>query len=366
MRLSSIPKLMIVLVLLVGVILGLLLPGPAVAAPPIPGVYQSGFENAERVRELTTPFTIVALPDTQMYSALGQIEFKKQIEWVLANAADKNIVFVTHLGDVVDDGTDDAQWADALDALNPLLAQDWLPFSIVRGNHDDPGYFLENLPLSLMQSKPWFVAASPSGLCQAQKFKVQQAWFLHIGFQVWPTEAELEWADELLNRPSLQGMPVIVSTHDYLDTGGKSVAGRTIWDAFVKDNPLVFMVLCGHVADERAFIDYNSFDLPVYEMLSDYQQFRPFGGNGLMRLITIDPVGDSIGVRTFSPYFQYENGDETATDYYETDADSQFEYSAASGSVVNLKERLTFDVGESTLATVRHALGSLTGFISAQ
>ncbi len=86
---------------------------------------------------------------------------------------------------MVDGGTDDRQWANASDALDPLLGQDWLPFSIVRGNHDDPGYFLKNLPLSLMQSKPWFVAASPSGLCQAQMFKVQEAWFLHIGFQVW-------------------------------------------------------------------------------------------------------------------------------------------------------------------------------------
>ncbi len=311
---------------------------------PIQGSLRSdspATQNASRVRDLTTPFMIVALPDTQVYSELGQVEFRKQIEWVLANAADKNIVFVTHLGDVVDDN-DKAQWANARDALDPLLAQDWLPFSIVRGNHDDPAYFLDNLPLSLMQSKPWFVAASPSGLCQAQMFPVEEASFLHIGFQVWPTDADLEWANDLLQEPALQGMPVIVSAHDYLHGGGKSDTGRWIWNAFVKNNPMVFMVLCGHDARERAFVSYNVAGLPVYEMLSDYQQFRPFGGNGLMRLITIDPRKDTIDVETFSPYFQYKNGDEPDTDYYETDANSQFQYSAASGFAGNIGERFIF------------------------
>ena len=170
-------------------------------------------------------------------------------------------------------------------------------------------------------------------------FPVEEAYFLHIGFQVWPTDAELEWANDLLKEPALQGMPVIVTTHDYLGGHGKSGTGRRIWSAFVKNNPMVIMVLCGHVAQERAFVSYNAAGLPVYEMLSDFQQFRPFGGNGLMRLITIDPRKDTIDVKTFSPYFQYKNGDEPDTSYYETDANSQFQYSAASGFAVNIRER---------------------------
>ncbi len=256
-RHRAIARLVITLVAvfsLAAVVLGVLVTGPVNAAQSVTGLYEPVMENAKRVRELTTPFVIAVLPDTQGYTGsagLGRPGFAKQIEWLLANAADKNIVFVTQVGDLVVGGTDDREWANARNALDPLFAQDWLPFSIVRGNHDDPGYFLKNLPLSLMQSKPWFVAASPSGLCQAQMFKVQEAWFLHIGFQVWATEAELRWADELLKRPSLRGLPVIVSTHDYLDyRGKKSSTGRRMWDAFVNDNPMVFMVLCGHMRGE--------------------------------------------------------------------------------------------------------------------
>ncbi len=142
-------------------------------------------------------------------------------------------------------------------------------------------------------------------------------------------EEDLQWADQLLERPDLAGVPVIVSTHEYLGGHGKTPTGQRIWDDFVKDNPMVFMVLCGHIALERNFVDYNAAGLPVYEMLSDYQQFRPFGGNGLMRLITIDPVKDTIEVKTFSPYYRYASGAKTDTDYYETDADSQFQYTGA-------------------------------------
>jgi predicted phosphodiesterase len=287
------------------------------------------------------PFTIAALPDTQVYSEDGELGFAKQVEWVLENARKKNIVFVTHLGDVVDNGTDEAQWDNAMAALDPLLRQEWLPFSIVRGNHDDPTFFLDNLPVSLMESKPWFVAVSESGLCQAQTFRVQGISFLHVGFQKDPTDAELAWANDLLSQPSLRGMPVIVSTHDYIDGSGRSFTGRRMWDGFVKNNPMVFMVLNGHTHTEYALVSHNAANRPVYQMLSDYQD-RDFGGNGLMRLITIDPVAGQITVKTFSPYYQTEtdeedqNGDpiiQVESNYFETDSDSQFAYS------VNLRER---------------------------
>jgi hypothetical protein len=314
---------------LVGVLLTVSFSGSASAAPDRLGGRQLVSENTERLRELTRPFVIAVLPDTQSYCTWRRVEFRKQIDWLLANAQDKNIVFVTHLGDVVDGGKDDRQWAHALKALDPLLAQDWLPFSIVRGNHDDPDYFRMHLPLSLMSGKPWFVGAAPSGLSQAQMFKVEGARFLHIGFPIWPSPEDLRWADELLDRPDLAGVPVVITTHEYLEGHGKTATGKRIWNDFVKSNPMVFMVLCGHHAMERNFVDYNAAGLPVYEMLSDYQQFRPFGGNGLMRLITIDPVKNTIAVETFSPYYRYNSGAKTNTHYYETDADSQFQYTGA-------------------------------------
>ncbi|MHB8771546.1 MAG: alkaline phosphatase [Syntrophales bacterium] len=299
--------------------------------------------NAKAVRALAKPFTIAALPDTQVYAEEGLIEFQKQIEWVLDNAAGQNIVFVTHLGDVVDNGTDVDQWSNAMEALDPLLAQNSLPFSIVRGNHDDPAFFLNNIPVATIKGKPWFVGAAPSGLTQAQMFLAENARFLHIGFQKDPAAAEIAWANALLARPDMQGLPVIVSTHDYIDGSGQSTTGRLLWNDFVRKNPMVFMVLNGHTHTEYALVNHNDANRPVYQMLSDYQD-RALGGNGFMRLITIDPVQAKIVVKTFSPYFRADEDDTNPNlHYFETDADSQFEYA------VNVKERLasdtTFDFG---------------------
>jgi hypothetical protein len=266
-----------------------------------------------------------------VYSEENNPGFQKQVEWVLTNVDSQNISFVAHLGDVVDNGTDIAQWTNAMTALNPLLDQDDLPFSIVRGNHDEPIFFLNYIQPSVTQSKPWFIQAAPGDLSQAQVFRVEDACILHIGFQKDPTTEELEWANGLLARPELLGLPVIVTTHDYIDGSGQSPTGKYIWNELVKDNPMIFMVLNGHTHTEYALVNHDAANRPVYQMLSDYQD-RANAGNGLMRLVSIDPNQSKIFVKTFSPYYN-----NAPANYFETDADSQFEYD------VNVQERLAFD-----------------------
>ena len=46
-------------------------------------------------------FTIVVLPDTQFYSAEFPVVYTAQTEWIANSIASRNILFVTHLGDVV-------------------------------------------------------------------------------------------------------------------------------------------------------------------------------------------------------------------------------------------------------------------------
>ena len=47
-------------------------------------------------------FTIIVLPDTQYYSESFPAVFDNQTQWIADNIEQMNIVFVTHLGDVVD------------------------------------------------------------------------------------------------------------------------------------------------------------------------------------------------------------------------------------------------------------------------
>ena len=87
------------------------------------------------------PFTVVVLPDTQFYSQSFPEQFRAQTHWIVDNRAAENIVLVSHVGDIVQNGgqgpaRNAAEWNNADAAMNILdnNAQD-LPYGVVLGNH---------------------------------------------------------------------------------------------------------------------------------------------------------------------------------------------------------------------------------------
>ena len=81
------------------------------------------------------PFTIVMLPDTQFYAENYPQYFHDQTEWVRRNAEEENIVFVTQVGDIVENG--DAapnEWKVADEAFSRLKGV--VPWGVAIGNHD--------------------------------------------------------------------------------------------------------------------------------------------------------------------------------------------------------------------------------------
>ena len=298
-------------------------------------------------RPLKRPFTIVAMPDTQFYSEEGDLTpiFANQIQWVLDNRKTENIAFLTHLGDVVDNADDQEQWDNALSALQPLFdAPANFPYSICQGNHDGVDLYTLYLGPDRYEHNPWYVGGSPNGLNHAQVFRVEHREFLHINLEKYPDAESFEWAQSVIDDRDYQGLPTIVSTHDYVVYGGRGPVGEEIWEGFVKVNPQVFMVLNGHTHTEYQFVSHNDAGMPVFQMLSDYQD-RDDGGQGLMRLIEINEAEGTIDVRTFSPGYVIEDDDEiiTVDPFFEEDQDSQFVLST------NLHERFnpctTYDFG---------------------
>ncbi len=286
-------------------------------------------------------FTLSVLPDTQVYSEENPDPFRSQINWTLANAEAEKIAILLHEGDVVDNGLDLTQWSNAMQALSPLLAQSTLPFTIVRGNHDDPGLFVQNLGPQVYRKG--LVAAAPNGLNTDVVLEAAGRHFLSLGINKDPSAEELAWASATLHQPELAGMPTIVTTHDYLVPGGRSTTGESIWQGVVRDNPQVFMVLNGHTHTEYRMVSHDAANKPVYQMLADYQD-RTDGGQALLRLIKIDVAQGLIDVKTYSPGYTIPGSTpKVVAPFYETDESSQFTYS------VNLAERFnpnsTFDFG---------------------
>jgi hypothetical protein len=289
-----------------------------------------------------SPFTVVALPDTQVYSAFRPDIFVSQTQWILGNQTSENIRYVAHQGDIVDnrpiiDGiqptyNEAQQWANATDAMYRLdNTSPRLPWGTATGNHDFP----EDIPRSAgyltcfgpshFTGQPWY---GGSYECSSyQTFAASGRDYLVLNIQDTWGSGVLDWAQDILN--ANRGKATIVNVHEYMNSDGRYNQGIPLWDSLVSLNSQIFMVLCGHWGDEHAQISTNAAGKAVYELLADYQD-DPMGGNGYMRLLQFDEAKSMIHVDTFSPCDTTDGPGGT----YRTDPSSRFDLS------MNFSDRL--------------------------
>ena len=279
------------------------------------------------------------LPDTQYYTDIRHggtpAHFTAQTQWIADNKDSLNIVFVAHLGDVVQKGnTKEIPWMYAdysmsiiEDSLITNL-EDGIPYGIAVGNHDqgvgvgsvgEPGetelynqYFGENRFLGRSyygghygtKNDQHYVLFSASGYD-----------FIAIFFEynTDPEESVLVWADSLLNTYSTRR--AIIVSHYIIDAGIQGnwgTQGQAIYEG-LNDNPNLFLMLCGHKSAEGIRQDSTINGNIVYTLLSDYQYY-PNGGNGFLRIMEFSPINNTIQVKTYSP----------TLNQYETKGSSQF------------------------------------------
>ena len=291
-------------------------------------------DSSDTKDETSGVYRIIAVPDTQHYVEDPELNkiFKIQIDWIMENIDDLNIVFVTHLGDVVDTAEDQQQWNYALDSLQGLFnADDDFPYSICQGNHDvseiigeENTKFAEYFGPERYEGKSWYVGASPNGLNHAQIFNAGKRKFLHINLRYNPDTPDFEWAQSIIDDKRYNGLPTILSTHNYVIYGGRSPEGQFIWDDFIRKNSQIFMTINGHTHTEYSFVSHNDAGKPVYQILTDYQD-RPNGGNGLLRIFTFDENKGTIKSQTFTPGYSVDyKGGISLPRGYEMDGDSEF------------------------------------------
>jgi hypothetical protein len=262
-------------------------------------------------------FTIIVLPDTQHYSASYPDIFDNQTRWIVGEAENMNVVFVTHEGDIVDSDVL-VQWQNANRSMS--LLHDHVPWGVLPGNHDGAASggsladYDEFFGCARFSGESWYGGGYlGSNANNYEFFSGGGDDYLIFHFQYNPSDAVLAWANE-----TIEGFPnrkVIVTTHDYLRTGGdRSSIGENIWSKFIEPHAdQIFLVLCGHAHGEARRTDTVGGHV-VYQLLADYQS-RTNGGNGFLRILKFSPAEDKIHVATYSPYLNS----------YETDSDSEFE-----------------------------------------
>lgn len=286
-------------------------------------------------------FTIVIIPDTQAYLGRGckatprstdQVSnpnLEAQVQWIITHQAEQNIVFVSHVGDIVDKNNND-QWAVAKQHLDRLRGV--VPFSLTVGNHDmtakgDARLFQQHFPAASFASYPWYAESythgrdeqnvSANNVNSAQLFSAGGIDFLHLSLECNAPDDVLSWADSLLSKHS--GRHALITTHMDLGIkekpkteegyihdpkgrmnwikihGARGNTGLQMWDKLYRKHANVKMVFSGDQSRVTALRMAQTGDhgQKVTSLLSDYLS-QP-----VLRLVRFVPSANRVDVVTY-------------------------------------------------------------------
>lgn len=256
-------------------------------------------------------FTIIALPDTQLYSQDYPATFTAQTRWIVNHKTDLNIAFVSHLGDIVQEGDQAWQWARASASMSVLDSDPSLPYGLCVGNHDSyprgtpdgTANFNLYFPVTRYTGRSWYGGHYGSDNDNSyQLFTASGMDFVvvHLEYDELSNAEVLAWADGILKTHASRR--AIVSSHNLLsktDPGEFSDRGQMVYD-YLKGNPNLFLMLCGHCSGLQAGRRSDVFNgNTVWTLLADFQD-RPNGGDGWLRILRFRPDYDDIRATTYS------------------------------------------------------------------
>lgn len=288
-------------------------------------------------------FSIVVIPDTQHYRGRGTKAeplsrdpvtnpiFDAWTDWIAANLERQRIVFVSHVGDIVDKNNVE-QWSVAQRCMDKLHGQ--VPYGIAVGNHDmstasgDSSLFQRFFSNSRFEAFPWYggcyenstgaPARSGNNANSVQLFEAAGLEFVALHLECNAPDDVLAWADSVLERHC--NRCAMITTHmglgplekpeiarDFFDApkgrmrwkkchGGRGNTPQQMWDKCFRKHQNLFMICYGDQSRTQALRQTTTAEHrnAVHELLSDY------GINGF-RVMRFVPARDLIEVRTWDP-----------------------------------------------------------------
>ncbi len=287
-------------------------------------------------------FGVVVIPDTQHYRGRGtkadpdsRAEVTNEVfdaytKWIADNIRRQRIVFVSHVGDIVDKNTP-AQWAVARRAMDRLHGR--VPYGIAPGNHDMTGSGNSSLlqkyfPRSRFERFDWYggtfkgkpgnPSISGNNANSYQLFSAAGLDFVVLHLECNAPDDVLDWAGGVLEKYA--DRPAIITTHMYLGPrdkpknsrdyyaapkgvmtwtkrhGNRGNSGQQMWDKRLSKHKNLFMICAGDQSRTQAMrmTQTGQHGNPVHSVLSDY------GAEGL-RVYNFQPSENSIRVSTYNP-----------------------------------------------------------------
>lgn len=268
-------------------------------------------------------FTIVVLPDTQHYLGAGtKLQpdstdpvtnpiFMNHVTWVRDHLADQRIVFVSHVGDIVDKNTP-AQWAVARQAMDVLHGL--VPYGISPGNHDikasgDASLFQQSFGAARFAGCAWYGGSfQPADDAEAaygdnansyQLFEAAGERFVFLHLECNAPDPVVAWADSVLNRYA--DRHALLTTHMDLGPADKPAtnaefatnpkgrmtwtkchgaagnSGAQLWDKLCRKHANLEFIFCGDQSRTTAYKLEGVADdgHHVWSLLSDYVSSGP-------------------------------------------------------------------------------------------
>ena len=288
-------------------------------------------------------FTLAVLPDTQVYAMSYPKHFMAQAQWIVDHRVDRNIKYMLHLGDIVNNNNE-PQWEVAQRALSLLDGK--VPMALAPGNHDyGPGGSASTRDTLLNRYFPFDRYKSTLG-GWFEEGRLDNTWhtfrgwdrdWLVIALEFGPRDEVVAWADQVAAQHRDKLGIVIThafvfsdstrydhtkakqawNPHDYPTAklpGGVN-DGEELWLKLVSRHPNRMLAMNGHVLNDGLgyLVTPGAAGQPVHQILSNYQM-KTEGGEAYLRLMEFLPDKKTVQVKSYSP----------SLDKYKTEPDNQF------------------------------------------
>jgi len=298
-------------------------------------------------------WTLVILPDPQSYVKFGRNQgiLELMTAWIVEQRDSLNINMVVCTGDLVNrnnilvgDGKNDNQsslnqWR-ALDRAISRL-DNRVPYVLAAGNHDFGYWDSENrhtqynsyittdrnhLNEAILREYYYSADGMPTLANAVFEFKGHNNQnYLILNLEFAPRDEVVEWAKKVIGQEIYKNHRVIVLTHSYMNSKNERMVkenyslkdvnyGQAMWDKLIYPSRNIVMVIAGHIGDTKnpkgdtAFKQEHREDGKLVTQMVFNAQARGGGwngngGDGWLRYLEFDPDGQTVHVKTYSPFF---------------------------------------------------------------
>ncbi|MFI6805001.1 LamG-like jellyroll fold domain-containing protein [Streptomyces luteogriseus] len=287
-----------------------LLGATAAAVTALPAATAQAASSTWRPDPRSRRFTFAVMPDTQYLfdgPSIDKAPVEASLRYLLEHGREENIVFLSHLGDLTQNGAKE-EFAAIGEAFR-LLDRRGVGYSVLAGNHDVKSSttdqrgstpYLDAFGPQRFEGQPTFGGACPDGYNSFHRFTAGGREWLVLALDWRLSPQGYAWARGVLAQHPKT--PVILTTHELVvEDDTLSDYGQQLWDQLIEDHDQIFLALGGHYWPAARATRKNAAGHDVHLHLTNYQN-RYFGGAAMIRLYRFDLDRGVVDVETLSPW----------------------------------------------------------------